>query len=126
MRLLMLATVGGAIGAGARHLVNIGFGRWLGPHFPWSTIFINIAGSMLMGMVIEALALRFSGSLELRTFLATGILGGFTTFSAFSLDAVSLIQRGDMSSAALYIGGSVMLSILGLYAGLSLARAVLT
>ena len=126
MRLLMLATVGGAIGAGARHLVNIGFGRWLGPHFPWSTVFINIVGSLLMGVVIEALALRFSGSLELRTFLATGILGGFTTFSAFSLDAVTLIQRGDMSSAALYIGGSVMLSILGLYAGLSLARAVLT
>ena len=61
----------------------------------------------------------------MRTFLATGILGGFTTFSAFSMDAVSLIQRGDMASAALYIGGSVMFSILGLYAGLSLARAVL-
>ena len=78
-----------------------------------------------MGVLIEALALRFNGSIELRTFLATGILGGFTTFSAFSLDAVNLMQRGDMSSAALYIGASVMFSILGLCAGLSLARAVL-
>ena len=125
MRLLMLATVGGAIGAGARHLVNVGFGRWLGPSFPWSTLFVNVAGSLIMGVLIEALALRFNGSIELRTFLATGILGGFTTFSAFSLDAVNLMQRGDMSSAALYIGGSVMFSILGLGAGLSLARAVL-
>lgn len=124
MRLLMLATVGGAIGAGARHLVNVGFSRWLGPSFPWSTLFVNVAGSLIMGVLIEALALRFNGSIELRTFLATGILGGFTTFSAFSMDTVNLMQRGDMSSAALYIGGSVMFSILGLCAGLSLARAV--
>ena len=125
MRLLLLATVGGAIGAGARHLVNVGFARWLGPGFPWSTVFVNIFGSLIMGLLLEVLVLRFNGSVDLRTFLATGILGGFTTFSAFSMDAVTLIQRGDMASAALYIGGSVMFSIFGLYAGLSLARAVL-
>ena len=125
MRLLMLATVGGAIGAGARHLVNVGFARLLGPHFPWSTVFVNIFGSLVMGLLLETLVLRLNGSVDLRTFLATGILGGFTTFSSFSMDAVNLIQRGDMASAALYIGGSVMLSILGLYAGLNLARAVL-
>ncbi len=125
MRLLLLATMGGALGAGARHLVNVGFARWLGPSFPWSTVFINIFGSLLMGLVLETLVLRCNGSVDLRIFLATGILGGFTTFSAFSMDAVTLIQRGDMASAALYIGGSVMFSILGLYAGLSIARAVL-
>jgi fluoride exporter len=124
MRLLMLAAVGGAIGSGARHLVNIGFGRWLGVGFPWSTATINIIGSILMGVLVEALVYRFNGSLELRTFIATGILGGFTTFSAFSLDAVTLLQRGDVASAALYIGGSVMFSIVGLFVGLSLARAV--
>ena len=125
MRLLLLASVGGALGAGARHLVNVGFARWLGAGFPWSTVFVNIFGALLMGLLLETLVLRFNSSVDLRTFLATGILGGFTTFSAFSMDAVSLIQRGDMASAALYIGGSVMFSILGLYAGLSLARAVL-
>jgi CrcB protein len=76
--------------------------------------------------VVEALALRFDGSLELRTFIATGILGGFTTFSAFSMDAVLLMQRGETATAALYIGASVVLSILALLAGLSLTRIVLT
>jgi len=125
MRLLLLATVGGAIGAGARHLVSVGFGRWLGPVFPWSTVFINILGSVLMGVLIEALALRFNGSLELRTFLATGILGGFTTFSAFSLDAYALITRGDTAAGLCYVAASVLLSIVGLYAGLTLTRQVL-
>ena len=88
MRLVLYAAAGGAIGTVARHLANVGFGRWLGAGFPWSTLFVNVVGGFLMGVLIEALALRFQGSLELRTFIATGILGGFTTFSAFSMDAV--------------------------------------
>ena len=126
MRLMLYAAVGGAIGTAARHFVNVGFGRWLGPGFPWSTLFVNVVGGFLMGALIEALALRFAGSLELRTFLATGILGGFTTFSAFSMDAVLLMQRGETVTATLYIGASVLLSILALLAGLSLARMALT
>jgi fluoride exporter len=126
MRLLLLASVGGAIGAGARHLVNVGFGRWLGPEFPWATLFVNVAGSLVMGALIEALALRFSGSIELRTFLATGILGGFTTFSAFSLDAYALMTRGDTAAALLYVAASVLLSIAGLYVGLTMTRQLLT
>ena len=126
MRLLLYATAGGAIGTAARHLVNEGFGRWLGAGFPWSTLFVNVVGGLLMGALIEALALRFDGSIELRTFLATGILGGFTTFSAFSMDAVLLMQRGETATAALYIGASVLLSILALLAGLWLTRIVLT
>ncbi len=125
MRLLVLAVLGGAIGSGARHLVNAGFGRYMGAGFAWPTLFVNIAGSFVMGLLVEAITLRFNGSPELRTFLATGILGGFTTFSAFSLDAILLMQRGDHAAAAVYIGGSVMFSLLGLYAGLSLARTVL-
>ena len=84
MRLVLYAAAGGAIGTVARHLANVSFGRWLGSAFPWSTLFVNVVGGFLMGALIEALALRFDGSLELRTFIATGILGGFTTFSAFS------------------------------------------
>lgn len=126
MRLVLYAAAGGAIGTAARHLVNVGFGRWLGSGFPWSTLFVNVAGGFLMGALIEALALKFHGSLELRTFLATGILGGFTTFSAFSMDAVLLMQRGETATAALYIGASVLLSILALLAGLWLVRVILT
>jgi fluoride exporter len=126
MRLVLYAAAGGAIGTAARHLVNVGFGRWLGPGFPWSTLFVNVVGGFLMGALIEALALRFDGSLELRTFLATGILGGFTTFSAFSMDAMLLMQRGETATAALYIGASVLLSILALLAGLWLMRVILT
>jgi fluoride exporter len=88
-------------------------------------VFINILGSILMGVLIEALALRFNGSLELRTFLATGILGGFTTFSAFSLDAYHLMMRGDTAAGLLYVAASVLLSIFGLYVGLTLTRQVL-
>lgn len=126
MRLVLYAAAGGAIGTVARHLANVGFGRWLGAGFPWSTLFVNVVGGFLMGVLIEALALRFDGSVELRTFLATGILGGFTTFSAFSMDAVLLMQRGETVAAALYIGGSVVLSILALLAGLWLTRIMLT
>ena len=126
MRLVFYAAVGGAIGTVARHLANVGFGRWLGAGFPWSTLFVNVVGGFLMGALIEALALRFEGSIELRTFLATGILGGFTTFSAFSMDAVLLMQRGETATAALYIGASVLLSILALLAGLWLMRLALT
>jgi fluoride exporter len=125
MRLLIYAAAGGAIGTVARHLANVGFGRWLGAGFPWSTLFVNVVGGFLMGAVIEALALRFDGSLELRTFIATGILGGFTTFSAFSMDAVLMMQRGETAMAAVYIGASVVLSILALLAGLWLTRLVL-
>jgi len=122
MKLLLYAMVGGALGSGARHLVNVGFGRWLGMGFPWWTFFVNVSGCLLMGVVIESLALKFQGSADLRTFLATGILGGYTTFSAFSLDAALLYERGAIGLAALYVLASVVLSIAGLFAGLYLVR----
>lgn len=127
MKLLLLACAGGALGAGARYLVGVGVMKALGPTaaFPWATLSVNVVGSFLMGVFIEALALRFGGSPELRTFVATGILGGFTTFSAFSLDFVSLVSRKQEMAAGLYVMSSVMLSILALYAGLMVARQVL-
>ena len=124
MRLLLLACAGGAIGAGLRHLVNIGAVRMPGAGFPWGTFAVNLAGSFLMGLLIEALALRYNGSPEIRTFLATGLLGGLTTFSAFSLDFVFLMQRGELAAAAFYLIGSVSLAILALFAGLHVGRMV--
>jgi CrcB protein len=117
---------GGALGSGARHMVNVGFSRWLGAGFPWWTVFVNVTGCMLMGVLIEALALRYQGSVEARTFLATGVLGGYTTFSAFSLDFAHLMQRDDYLHAWLYLTGSVALSIAAFYAGLWATRWVLT
>lgn len=126
MRLLALATIGGGIGAGARYLVQTGMIRWLGLGFPWWTFAINIAGSFAMGLVMTLVAQRFDHSAEVRTFLATGILGGFTTFSAFSLDVANLVDKKQQAAAAFYVAGSVGLSILALYAGLALAKAVWT
>ncbi len=124
MKMLFLASAGGAIGAGARHLVNVGMGRLLGTSFPWGTLTVNIVGSFLMGLVIEYIMLRAAGSAEMRAFLATGILGGFTTFSAFSLDVSLLIGRKEQGLAVLYVAGSVGVSILMLYVGFALARSV--
>lgn len=126
MRLLLLATLGGGIGAGARYLIQTGMVRWLGAGFPWWTFAINIAGSFLMGIVVTVVALRFDNSADVRTFLATGILGGFTTFSAFSLDVANLVDDKQLAAAAFYVAGSVGLSILALYAGLALTKAALT
>ena len=126
MKLLVWAMVGGALGSGARHLVNVGMGRWLGAGFPWWTLFVNVTGCFLMGALIEALALKFQGSQDLRTFLATGILGGYTTFSAFSMDFGHLMQRHDYMGAGLYLVGSVALSIFAFYIGLWVVRWMLT
>lgn len=124
MRLLFLATVGGGLGAGARYLVQLGMMRWLGAGFPWWTFAINVVGCFLMGMVAAAITLKFDNSPEMRAFLATGILGGFTTFSAFSLDVAGLLDNKQGLAAALYVAGSVGFSILALYAGLALAKAI--
>jgi fluoride exporter len=126
MRLLLLASVGGAIGAGARYLVHVGVARVLGTSFPWATLTVNVLGCLLMGIVVELVVLRLDGSPELRTFLAAGILGGFTTFSAFALDVEALVSRHQHAAAAIYVAASVGLSILALYVGLLLARAALT
>jgi len=121
---LTLVAIGGAIGASLRHLVNLASLRLLGPGFPWGTMAINIAGSFAMGVFIELLARRFNVSNELRLFVATGILGGFTTFSAFSLDFAVLWERGAAVPALAYAVASVVGSILALFLGLSLARTL--
>ena len=121
---LVLVAVGGAIGAALRHLVNLAAFRLVGPGFPWGTMAINVAGSLAMGVFIELLARRFNASNELRFFIATGILGGFTTFSALSLDFAVLWERGEALPALAYAMVSVTGSILALFLGLWLARSV--
>ena len=124
MRLLLLATLGGGMGSGLRYLVGLGMTRALGPAFPWGTFATNISGSFLMGVVATLVATRFDGSPELRVFLATGILGGYTTFSAFSLDFANLMGREQTGAAAFYVAGSVGFSLLAIYAGFAFAKAV--
>lgn len=120
---LGVVAFGGAIGSSLRHLVNLAGLRLLGPNFPWGTVIVNVTGSLAMGLIAGLLAAR-GGTQEWRLFLTTGVLGGFTTFSAFSLDAVTLWERGAALQAAGYVFGSVTVSIFALLAGLWLARSL--
>ena len=118
----LLVFFGGGLGASLRHLVNLTCARCLGPGFPWGTFIINISGSTTMGLIAGYLAFKGEASQPWRLFLMTGILGGYTTFSAFSLDTAVLYERGELGLAAAYVLGSVVLSIAGLFAGLALMR----
>ncbi|TXJ22921.1 MAG: fluoride efflux transporter CrcB [Afipia sp.] len=118
----VLVFIGGGLGASLRHAINVGCARACGINFPYGTFVINITGSLVMGIIAGYLALKGEASQPWRLFVMTGILGGYTTFSAFSLDAVTLYQRGEMGLALFYVIGSVALSIAGLFAGLALVR----
>ncbi|MBZ9719954.1 fluoride efflux transporter CrcB [Mesorhizobium sp. BR1-1-3] len=120
---LFLVVVGGGIGAGIRHLTNIGALRFVGPNYPWGTMAINVIGSFAMGLFIASM-MRRGGSNEVRLFVATGILGGFTTFSAFSLDFATLWERGATLPALVYALASVIGAIIALFLGLWLARSL--
>lgn len=122
---LASVALGGALGASLRYLAGVGVLRLIGPtSFPVATLSVNVVGSFLMGVFVVLLSQR--GLTHMSPFVMTGLLGGFTTFSAFSLEAVTLYERGDVTQAALYVGLSVFLSIFGLMAGLFLARGLLT
>jgi CrcB protein len=118
----LLVFVGGGLGASLRHTVNMVFTRAFGTAFPYHTFFINVSGSIVMGLIAGYLAFRGEASQHWRLFLMTGILGGYTTFSAFSLDTALLYERGETGLALLYVMGSVVLSIAGLFGGLALIR----
>lgn len=115
--------LGGALGAGARHLVGRVMLALLGPAFPWWTLTINVAGGLLMGLLAGVL-LRLGLAEGWRLFLGVGVLGGFTTFSSFSLDAVTLWERGAAMAALGYVLASVVGSIAALVAGLAVTRAL--
>jgi CrcB protein len=125
MRLLLLAAAGGALGAGARHLVNTSMLAWFGAGFPWATFTVNVLGSLLMGIVFEGLAgIGGEQAAGWRVFLATGILGGFTTFSAFSLDVWVLYERGHFAALFAYVALSFVLAVAALLLGMALVRGL--
>ncbi|MGE4326972.1 MAG: fluoride efflux transporter CrcB [Pseudodonghicola sp.] len=118
-----LVAVGGAIGASLRYLTGLAV-TWLLDHpaFPMAILTVNILGSFIMGLFVVTAAHK--GLTHLSPLVVTGFLGGFTTFSSFSLETVTLIERGDMAQAALYVGLSVGVSVLALAGGMMLARGV--
>ena len=118
----LIVFLGGGVGAALRYAVNLASARWLGTAFPYATLFENVSGSLVMGLLAGYFAFKGDASQSWRLFLTTGILGGYTTFSAFSLDTALLYQRGELGLAALYVLASVALAIGGLFAGLALVR----
>src|SRR5262245_38673573 len=118
----LIVFLGGGIGAALRHGVNLASARLLGSTFPYHTLFENVTGSLVMGLIAGYFAFRGGATTHWQIFLTTGILGGYTTFSAFSLDAALLYERGALGLAALYVGLSVLLAIGGLFAGLAIMR----
>ncbi|MGF6862229.1 CrcB protein [Rhodobacteraceae bacterium MBR-64] len=120
---LIQVAIGGAIGAIARYMTNIGLLRLIGPGFPWGTLTVNVAGSFLMGLAWVLLDVR--GAMRFAPLVMTGVLGGFTTFSAFSLDAVTMVERGQAGLGLIYVAVSVAASIGALFAGVLIARGVL-
>jgi CrcB protein len=118
---LLIVMIGGAIGAGARHLVGLVMLRRLGPGFPWATLGVNLAGGLLMGLLAGWLV-RAGGSEHTRLLIGVGMLGGFTTFSAFSLEVALMIERGEIAGALGYVLASVIGAVLLLFAGLWVMR----
>ena len=118
----IIVFVGAGIGGVLRHGVNVAALRLFGSGFPYGTLFINIVGALVMGLLAGLFAIKFDPGQSWRQFLTTGILGGFTTFSTFSLEAVVLYERGEFGSMAAYVIASVILSIGGLFAGLYIVR----
>ncbi|AUC09707.1 fluoride efflux transporter CrcB [Agrobacterium pusense] len=119
---IVLVAAGGAIGSVFRYLVGVWSVRLAGVNFPWGTLTVNVVGSFLIGLLVELVARRLNASMEMRLFLVTGVLGGFTTFSSFSLDAVSLYERGALGLSAVYVLASLSVSIAAVFAGLALGR----
>lgn len=122
---LLLVAAGGAIGASLRHLSGIVALRIMGLGFPWGTLFVNVLGSLLMGLFVAWMTKKSGVSNDMRFFVATGILGGFTTFSAFSLDVANMIERGEMGGAFAYISASVIISLVAVFIGLWFGRSFL-
>ncbi len=126
MKIVLSIAIGGAFGAVFRYFLMSQIGHWFGLGFPYGTLVVNVIGSFILGSLVEIMALTWSASQEMRAFLVIGILGSFTTFSTFSLDVVSLFERGQTVSAAAYIAASVVLTIMAFVFGMRLFRFILS
>ena len=124
MKLVLAIAAGGAIGAVGRHYVGVYALKWLGTAFPYGTLVVNVVGSFLMGVLVASMTVKWNVGNELRAFLTVGLLGGFTTFSAFSSDFATLMERGETVLAAGYVIVSVTLALAGMFAGMSLMRVL--
>ena len=124
MPVVLWVALGGAIGSAARYGVNVWSARMFGIAFPMHTLIVNILGCFIMGALTEMMALKFHIGQETRAFLITGILGGFTTFSAFSLDFAYLVERKQLAAAGGYALASVVISLLAVFAGMNLIRTL--
>jgi len=122
---ILWVAAGGAIGACLRHVSGMIALRIMGSGFPWGTLLVNVTGSLVMGLFIAWMTKKTGTSNEIRLFVATGILGGFTTFSAFSLDVANMIERGAMAHALGYITASVIISVIAIFIGLWFGRSFL-
>ena len=122
IKMISMVAMGGAIGSSGRYMAGVLATRLLGINFPWGTMIVNIVGAFTMGVLVSLLAVRFSVGNEVRAFLAVGLLGGFTTFSSFTLDAVYLLEKKQYASALSYMSVSVIGGLLALFLGLYLAR----
>jgi CrcB protein len=122
--LYAIVFIGGGIGAALRHGVNIAAARLFGTSFPYGTLTVNVVGSLVMGLLTAYFAFRAGVPQHWRLFLTTGILGGFTTFSTFSLDVAALYERGEVATAAFYVVVSVLVSLAALFAGLAVVRSL--
>ena len=116
--------VGAGLGGMLRHAVSRASLVYFGPAFPYGTLFVNVAGGLLMGVMAELFLVKGGGSQEFRLFLTTGFLGGFTTFSAFSLEVALMWERSDFAALGSYVTGSVLLSVAGLFLGMAAVRGL--
>ncbi|HTV38063.1 MAG TPA: fluoride efflux transporter CrcB [Xanthobacteraceae bacterium] len=120
----VLVFLGGGVGASIRHGINLAAARLVGTTFPYGTMFINVTGSLIMGLIVEYFALKSGLPQRWLLFLTTGILGGYTTFSTFSLEAALLYERGQLAAAAAYVVLSVVLGISALFAAIAIVRTL--
>ncbi|MBT5072413.1 MAG: fluoride efflux transporter CrcB [Kordiimonadaceae bacterium] len=125
MNMIFAVAAGGAIGATGRFLVGRLMLNIMGPGFPWGTLTVNILGSFLIGLAVQLLAMRYSLSHEWQGFLIIGVLGGFTTFSAFSMEVGLMIEKGQLSTAAFYAFGSLFVGLAALFVGIYAGRSLL-
>lgn len=122
MKMILAVATGGALGATGRFLVGKLMFKLMGPGFPWGTLTVNIIGSFVIGLIVTLLATRYNLAHHWQGFLVIGVLGGFTTFSAFSMEVGLMLERHEITHAALYAMGSLIFGVAALFMGLYAGR----